>query len=128
MGQGPQLPEFTESQQQCSPRGHCSAEAPESGIDESAGNTAEFKRPWDVIRWSPNGNEAPRYGGSCICTYCLGHCEEQERASERPLCQGDSVEQFGEPGQLAENQETTRKNWRETHLSQSLFMTAGQYL
>ena len=36
---GPQLSEFTESQQQCSPRGHCSDEAPESGIDESAGNT-----------------------------------------------------------------------------------------
>ena len=44
--QVPKLSEFTESQHQCSPRGQCSAEAPESGIDGSAGNTAEFKRPW----------------------------------------------------------------------------------
>ena len=42
--QGSKLSEFTGSQQQCSLRGHCSAEAPESGIDGTAGNTAECKR------------------------------------------------------------------------------------
>ena len=71
--------------------------------DESAGNTAEFKRPWDVIKWSPNKNEAPRYGGSCICKYCLERCEEQERASERPLCHGDYS------GQLVEKSRKTKR-------------------
>ena len=94
--QGPQLSEVTESQQQCSPRGLCSAEAPESGINESAGNTAECKKPWDDIGLSQHGNEAPRYGAACNCKCCLEYCEEQERASERPLCQRDCVEQFGQ--------------------------------
>ena len=87
--QGPKLSEFTVSQQKCSLRGHCSAEAPDSGIDRSAGNTAEFKRPWEVTRWSPNGNKAPRCGGSCTWKYCLGHGDEQERACERPRSERD---------------------------------------
>ena len=127
--QGPKFSEFTVSQQQCSLRGHCSAEATESGIDGTAGNTAEFKRRLLVIRWSPKGNEAPRCGGSSICEYCLGHGDEEERARERLLCQGDCVEQFGErplcqnvgqfewrpfcegdcSGQLVENQEKQKR-------------------
>ena len=86
---GSRLSEFTGLQQQCAPRGHCSAEAPKSGIVGSAGHTAECKRNCEDTSMSNTCSENQRRSGLPNRRFCMKHQEKQQGTSERSLHQGD---------------------------------------